>query len=130
MDVWTLVHPLLAEITKDRMESGFYADAVENACKVLNARVREIVLAKTGEEHDGAKLMQKAFSADNPIIKFEKGTSQSAHDTQLGYMQIFSGVMTGIRNPKAHEIENITREDALRKLIMISVLMYKIDYAV
>lgn len=126
-DIWALVHPFITSITKDRMESGFYADAVENACKALNTRVREIVQAKTGEEHDGAKLMNKAFSADNPIIKLEKGKSQSAHDTQLGYMQIFSGVMTGIRNPKAHEIENITREDALRKLIMISILMYKID---
>lgn len=37
--------------------------------------------------------------------------------------------MTGIRNPKAHEIENITREDALRKLIMLSILMYKLDRA-
>ena len=128
-DVWALVHPFITTIAKDRMESGFYADAVENACKALNNRVREIVQAKTGEEYDGAKLMQKAFSADNPIIKLEKGTSQSAHDTQLGYMQIFSGVMTGIRNPKAHEIENITREDALRKLIMLSILMYKLDRA-
>ena len=42
-------------------------------------------------------------------------------------MQIFSGVMTGIRNPKAHDNETITREDALRKLIMLSILMYKID---
>lgn len=129
LDVWMLIHPAIADITNNRMESGFYADAVENACKALNNRVREIVQTKTGEEHDGAKLMQKAFSADNPIIKLEKGTSQSAHDTQLGYMQIFSGVMTGIRNPKAHEIENITREDALRKLIMLSILMYKIDEA-
>ena len=126
-EIWTLVHPYITSITKDRMESGFYADAVENACKALNARVREIVHTKTGEELDGAKLMNKAFSVDKPIIKLENGTSQSAHDTQLGYMLIFSGVMTGIRNPKAHEIENITREDALRKLIMISILMYKID---
>lgn len=128
-DAWTLIHPTILEITKDRMESGFYADAVENACKALNNRVREIVQAKIGEEFDGAKLMQKAFSADNPIIKLEKGASQSAHDTQLGYMQIFSGVMTGIRNPKAHEIDNITKEDALRKLIMLSILMYRIDDA-
>lgn len=29
-------------------------------------------------------------------------------------MQIFSGIMTGIRNPKAHDKQAITREDALR----------------
>ena len=35
--------------------------------------------------------------------------------------------MTGIRIPKAHDNETITRDDALRKLIMLSILMYKID---
>ena len=37
--------------------------------------------------------------------------------------------MTGIRNPKAHDNETISHEDALRKLIMLSILMYKIDKA-
>ena len=129
-DVWALVHPNITSITRDRMESGFYADAVEAACKALNARVREIVKVKTGEEHDGAKLMQKAFSVDHPIIRIASGETVSARDTQQGYMQIFSGAMTGIRNPKAHDNDTITQEDALRKLIMISILMYKIDNAV
>ena len=39
----------------------------------------------------------------------------------------FAGFMTGFRNPKAHDNESITKEDALRKLIMISLLMFKID---
>lgn len=38
--------------------------------------------------------------------------------------------MTGIRNPKAHDNQTITKEDALRKLILISMLMYKIDKAI
>ena len=42
-------------------------------------------------------------------------------------MSIFAGVMTGIRNPKAHDNETITIDDAYRKLVMISILMYKID---
>lgn len=126
-DVWELIHPQITEVAKERMSDGYYADAVEAACKALNARVRDIVKAQTGEELDGAKLMQKAFSVDHPIIRIALGETVSARDTQQGYMQIFSGVMTGIRNPKAHDNEFITRDDALRKLIMISLLMFKID---
>ena len=125
--IWSLIHPAIAEVSKDRMEDGYYSDAVEAACKKLNSTVRDIVKAKTGEESDGASLMLKAFSPANPIIRLAPDTTVSGQDTQKGYMQIFAGVMTGIRNPKAHENETISKEDALRKLVMISLLMYKID---
>lgn len=126
-DVWALIHPQITEVSRKRMSDGYYADAVEAACKTLNTRVREIVFNKTGEELDGAGLMRKAFSPGNPIIRISDVEHKSGHDTQQGYMDLFAGVMTGIRNPKAHDIESITKEDALRKLIMISLLMYKID---
>lgn len=126
-DVWHLIHPSISEVSKKRMKDGYFADAVESACKVLNSRVRDIVKDQTGEELDGAKLMQKAFSVNNPIIAISDCTTVSGHDTQKGYMEIFAGVMTGIRNPKAHDNNVITQEDALRKLILLSLLMYKID---
>ena len=126
-DIWVLIHPLIAEVSKKRMKDGYYADAVEAACKTLNARVRDIVLDQTGEELDGAGLMRKAFSPGNPIIRIASPASKSGHDTQQGYMDMFAGVMTGIRNPKAHDNETITKEDALRKLMLISLLMYRID---
>lgn len=88
---------------------------------------RDIVLDQTGEELDGAGLMRKAFSPGNPIIRIASPVSKSGHDTQQGYMDIFAGVMSGIRNPKAHDNEMISKEDDLRKLMMISHLMYKID---
>ncbi|MBO7466787.1 MAG: TIGR02391 family protein [Bacteroidaceae bacterium] len=126
-DVWALIHPQIAEVSKKRMNDGYYADAVEAACKAVNTRVRDYVQDQTGEELDGAGLMKKAFSPGNPIIKIANVENKSGHDTQQGFMEIFAGVMTGIRNPKAHDNETITKEDALRKLIMISLLMYKID---
>lgn len=126
-DVWGLIHPAIAEISKKRMKDGYYADAVESACKALNSRVRGIVLDHIGEELDGAGLMHKAFSPNNPIIILESQDSISGRDTQRGYMDIYAGVMTGIRNPKAHENDNITKDDALRKLVLISLLMFKID---
>lgn len=126
-DVWSLIHPSVAEVSKKRINDGYYADAVEAACKALNSRVKGIVVDQINQEYDGANLMRKAFSPSNPIIVLAQATSQSGRDTQQGYMDIFAGVMTGIRNPKAHDNESITKEDALRKLIMISLLMFKID---
>lgn len=126
-DIWVLIHPQIAEVSKKRMNDGYYADAVEAACKVVNSRVRDIVIDQTGEEQDGAALMRKAFSPANPIIRIADVDHRSGRDTQQGYMDIFAGVMTGIRNPKAHDNESITKEDALRKLIMISLLMFKVD---
>ena len=44
-----------------------------------------------------------------------------------GYMLMFSGVMSAIRNSKAHENMVISRDDAVWKLIFASMLMYKLD---
>ncbi len=126
-DVWALIHPQIAEVSKKRMNDGYYADAVEAACKMVNSIVRERVLEQTGDELDGAGLMRKAFSPANPIIRIADVDHKSGHDTQQGYMDIFAGMMTGIRNPKAHDNENISKEDALRKLILASLLLFKID---
>lgn len=126
-DIWALIHPSIAEVSRNRIKDGYYADAVEAACKAISNKVRDIVFDQTGEESDGANLMRKAFSPSNPIIQIASMNSRSGHDVQQGYMEIFAGLMTGIRNPKAHENETISKEDALRKLIMISMLMFKID---
>ena len=40
---------------------------------------------------------------------------------------MFSGAMSAIRNPKAHENMVISRDDAVRKLIFASMPMYKLD---
>lgn len=48
---------------------------------------------------------------------------------QQGYMMMFSGAMSALRNPKAYENLVISRDDAIRKLIFASILMYKLDSA-
>ncbi len=55
--------------------------------------------------------------------------TQTNKDTQRGYMMMFSGAMSAIRNPKAHEDMMISKEDAVRKLMFASMLMYKLDAA-
>ena len=130
VDFWSMIHESIIDVAKDKFEHGFYADAVESAFKEINTQVKKIVMAKTGEELDGASLMYKALSERDPIIVLDVLSSETGRNIQKGYMQIFAGAMTGIRNPKAHENITIGRERAIHFIFLASLLMYKLDEAI
>jgi uncharacterized protein (TIGR02391 family) len=129
LDFWSMIHEDIIKVAKDKFEDEYYADAVESALKEVNSRVKEIVKSKTGEELDGARLMNKAFSENNPIIVLNNLSDENGRNIQIGYMQIFAGAMTGIRNPKAHANITIGRERAIHFIFLASLLMYKLDEA-
>ena len=125
-DYWTYVHPAICRVSKKAIDSGLFAEAVEAAFKEVNVQVKR----KAGSDRDGVRLMQWAFSPESPVLKVVSDTSSpSGRDTQLGYMNLFSGAISAIRNPKAHENMIISHEDALRKLYFASMLMFKLDTA-
>ena len=124
---WQLIHPGIREVAKSRFEDGYHADSVEAALKAVNTRVKKYYKAKTGAEADGAPLMNLAFSPKNPIIVLDDLNTESGKSIQIGYMQIFAESITGIRNPKAHEVITITPERALHFLFLASLLMHKLD---
>ena len=74
--------------------------------------------------------MEYLFSLSGNRLKFEDTSIESGENVQVGYMQIFSGAISGIRNPKAHENLTLTKEKAIKRLILASLLMDKIDEAV
>ena len=78
---------------------GHYSRAVEEAYKCLNNYVK----AKSRVYKDGHDLMCEVFNDKTPVLKLNKLKTQSDKDEQKGYMFIFAGCMTGIRNPRAHE---------------------------
>ncbi|MDE0183391.1 MAG: TIGR02391 family protein [Caldilineaceae bacterium] len=108
-------------------KDGHFARAVEEAFKCLNNAVKD----KSGNTGaDGAGLMKTVFSANSPVLKLNSFQSQSERDEQLGYMEIFSGSMTGIRNPRAHEHSLVDEPDvALELVILANHLMRKLDAA-
>lgn len=112
--------------------NGHYSNAAEDAFDEINDRVKRLyALSKPGESiPDRTKVMTTVFSDNNPMIEFCRRMDDTGHNTQLGYMNMLSGAMSALRNPKAHANITITAEDAMRRLMFASMLMYKIDEAV
>ncbi len=129
VDFWALIHTSITNISKTRFDSGHFADSVEAALKEVNVRVKEIYRTRTGKEDDGASLMKKAFSVNRPVIQLDDIVNETGRNIQQGYMELFSGAMIGIRNPKAHANITITRERAIHFLFLSSLLMHKLDEA-
>ena len=114
----------LKNTSRQLFADGHYANAVENAFKCLNNAVKE----KSGLSADGDGLMTQAFGARSPILKLNSLQSQSDQNEQRGYMQIFAGVMAGIRNPRAHEHEIVDDpEVALEMIIIANHLIRKLE---
>ncbi len=128
-DIWSLLHPDIVSIAKDRFHSKHYADAVEACLKEINSRVKAIVRQVANKEHDGADLMNVAFSPKSPILILDDLSTEDGRSIQVGYMQIFAGAMTGIRNPKAHGNIVLKPEEAIPMLFLANLMLTKIENA-
>lgn len=126
---WVGINPVIRDVARTRFESSHYADAVEASFKEINSRVKEEVRQLTGEVYDGAALMNKAFSPKQPIIILEDLETEDGRNVQQGYMQMYAGAMTAIRNPKAHSNIEIDLEEALPLIQLASLLFSKFEAA-
>ena len=117
----------LCSVSRGLFSDGHYARAVEEAFKCLN---NEVKVRSCRLNADGAALMRTAFSANSPLVKLNNLQSESEKDEQKDYMDIYAGVMTGIRNPRAHE-HQLQDEPAvaLELLTLANHLMRKLDDA-
>lgn len=131
---WNCVHPKITAVSREAFKSNLFAQSVEAAFKELNVQVKMRIkkeFPKLCTEKDGVSLMQTVFSPNNPLLKVESEIeSTSGRDTQMGYMNMFAGAISAIRNPKAHENMTISKDDAIRKLYFASMLMYKLENAI
>ena len=116
----------LSRLTRPLFADGHYAVSVERAF----IYVENLVKTRSGlSDKYGAKLMRTVFSANDPLIALNTRTKDSDRDEQIGYMDIFAGSMTGIRNPRAHESDwSDSAEEALELLVMANHLVRKIEH--
>jgi uncharacterized protein (TIGR02391 family) len=112
------LHPEIARAAGKLYMDGHYSNAVEAAVKRLNGLVR----MRSDLEIDGTSLMEKAFSPSNPVLKFNSLADQSDRDEQKGFMMMFSGAVSGLRNPRAHGFIKDDPERALEFIAFASLL--------
>ncbi|MFH2121749.1 MAG: TIGR02391 family protein [Pseudomonadota bacterium] len=121
--IWLLLHPDVTQIARSRFDTGHYADAVEATFKHINNKIKKIYRTKTGQELDGVSLMRKAFTPSSPTILLDTLETDTGKNIQQGYMDIFAGSMSAIRNPKAHENIEISAERCAHFLVLGSLLI-------
>ena len=121
-----LLHPEIERACSKLFLDGHYAEAIENACKVLDMLVK---LRSMRTDPSGTELMQLVFSPKAPILKFNDQATDSEKSEQQGMMYLFAGAMLAIRNPRAHGLMNDHPESAVEYLSFLSMLAKSLDRA-
>lgn len=118
------IHPEIECAVAKLFRDGHYANAVEDACKVLDGLVK----IRSGK-HDlsGTELMQNVFSPKNPVLKFSDLQTPTEQSEQQGMMFLYAGTMLALRNPRAHEIIKDDPEKALEYIAFLSLLAKSLD---
>ncbi|MDE7193152.1 MAG: TIGR02391 family protein [Oscillospiraceae bacterium] len=132
IDRWSLIHPRISNAAKSLYLDGHYANAAEDAFIAINERVKGLfqIIRPSDKVPDGDTAMTTVFSTNNPLIEFCDTSSETGKNIQKGFMQMLSGSMSALRNPKAHANIKLSADDAMRQLMFASMLMFKIDEAV
>jgi uncharacterized protein (TIGR02391 family) len=118
------LHPEIARASAQLFEDGHYANAVEDACKVLEVLVK---VRTTRTDPGGTELMQLVFSPKAPILKYNEQQTESEKSQQQGMMYLFAGAMLAIRNPRAHGLVNDHPARAVEYLSFLSMLAKSLD---
>lgn len=120
------LHPEVIAAASDLFVDGDYSQAVFEALKALEQRVR----SQGKLDGSGRDLMAKAFTGNPPPIDVSVESGQSGRDEQEGLRLVFMGLIQGIRNPKGHElVEQENPQRALEYLGTVSVLFRRLDDA-
>ncbi len=115
------LHSIVVSAAGKLFQDGHYRQAVLDAYIALVTRVKEV----SGlTELDGKPLMQRVFSARNPVIRLSDDEG-----VQVGYMELFSGAVAAIRNQKAHSLEpQLDAQRAFEWLSFASALLRMLDF--
>ena len=118
------LHPEISRACAKLFADGHYAEAVENACKVLDMLVK---LRTMRTDPSGTELMQLVFSPKFPILKFSDQQTETERSEQQGMMFLYAGAMLAIRNPRAHGLVQDHPENAIGYISFISLLAKALD---
>lgn len=128
-DFWKFIHPKIIELSKNKFEDGYYSDAVQTALVEICSIVREYRKTNGLQEIQSDKDMMYNTFSTSKVLQFTDSSTTSLKNIQEGYEKIFPGVIQAMRNPNAHQNYTIEKDEAVRKLMVTSDLMYMLDNA-
>lgn len=117
------IHPDIAGVSMSLFDDGHYAQATFEAFKYIETQVKGV----SGIEDTGFNLMMNAFNETSPKIRLTNLKSLSDKDEQKGFRHIFAGTISGIRNPRGHEIRVDPIDLCLDHLSVASVLLRTLE---
>ncbi|MGW2510647.1 TIGR02391 family protein [Streptomyces scopuliridis] len=120
------LHPDVKSAAMTRMASGHGDEAVEEACKGVAARLRQL----TGLDDDGVSLVSNALRKQGPIA-INDGITTSDASEQQGYMHLGQALFLAARNPRAHRPSdpNFDTNEVIEWLSVASALHRALDRA-
>jgi uncharacterized protein (TIGR02391 family) len=122
------LHDSISDASGAQFADGHYDDAVFNAFKAVEDRVKSL----TGSEQSGKRLMATVFSEQNSKLDITSLSSQGQQeqDEAEGYKFLFMGASLGLRNPRGHGGKLRTDEqETMEMLAFASLLMRSLDRA-
>lgn len=132
-EIWSYIHPLIQKSSKKLFEDGHFANAAEDAFVELNGRAKAIykkLVPSATKIPDGTDLMHKLFGSNPLLCPVCDTSTESGDNYQQGFHFMTAGAMSALRNPKAHSNDEVlTKDEAMRRLMFASMLMYKLDEA-
>lgn len=94
-----IIHPEVNKYCKTELMQENYFHAVFEASKGLAQRIREM----SGAKDDGAKLIDKVFSIENPLLAINTLRTETEKSEHKGFAKLLKGCFAAVRNPLAHE---------------------------
>lgn len=119
------VHPEVLKYCKSELMQDNYFHAVFEASKGLAQRIRD----KSRVDGDGARLVDKVFSVEQPILAFNTLRTETERTEHKGFSALLKGCFAAVRNPLAHEPKIMWEgeDDAADYFTLISLLHRKLD---
>ncbi len=119
------IHPEVLKYCKAELMQENYFHAVFEASKGLAQRIRD----KSGVDGDGAKLVDRVFSVNEPILAINTLQTETEKSEHKGFAALLKGCFAAVRNPLAHEPKIMWdgEDDAVDYFTLISLLHRKLD---